>query len=208
MATCVVLDLTEYFTFNASKMFANTTNPGQFYFEMEGIDASARVAQYMSGIEQKVLSPDHILNSPNDLKGFIFILFLTLLINLLIMFYFWGTLKIRVMTDLCELLALLVLGHNSPPDRLFKSFIQHGVSTEDYDRTWVVEPRDGNIMVVSKDEKEAVELEKRHDFWMRSWDVWRPENPLLRFRKRHYAPVDESPAPGPPLASPWTDSDI
>jgi hypothetical protein len=145
-------------------MFANLTNPGYFYFENEEIDASTRVVQYMSSVEQEVLSLDSILISSNDLKGFISILFLTLLINLLIMFYFWGTLQLCMMTDLCEPLALLVLRHNSPPDRLFRSFVQHGVSTEEYDRAWVVEPRDGNLVVVSKGEKEAVELEKRSNF--------------------------------------------
>lgn len=113
-----------------------------------------------------------------------------------------------MMTDLSEPLVLLILGHHSPPGDFFKSSLQEGLDKRDFEQLWAVEPRDGNLVLVHKEDKRAVELEKSQNFWMRSWDVWRSGNPTMRFRKRAYTHVSPSTAPDRPSALPEVEHEI
>jgi frataxin-like iron-binding protein CyaY len=65
-------------------------------------------------------------------------------------------LRIRFITDLCELLLLFVLGHQSPPGQIFQSTAQEGLHKDDYAQRWIVKHQSGELIVAGKEEADAI----------------------------------------------------
>ncbi|CAE7034196.1 hypothetical protein P3342_007248 [Pyrenophora teres f. teres] len=136
MMTCTVLDLTQNFPFQP--LWAEPPGPGK---KFQHFNASVRVAQYMSGGENAYQ------------KALLVVLCLTLLINLFIFVYLSFSLRVRLITDLCEPLVLFILGYHSPPSEgLFKGLPQEGPQKSDLSVDWIVKRKDDQLVVVGKGE--------------------------------------------------------
>ncbi|CAO2655079.1 Nn.00g118120.m01.CDS01 [Neocucurbitaria sp. VM-36] len=137
MATCTVLDLTRNFPFQP---FSDDNRPEIDKARLQSFNASVQVAQYMSGSDNRFQ------------RIFLAVLLLTFAINLFIFIYLGIMLRIRLITDLCEPLVLFLLGYHSNTTHLFRGLPQEGPHPHDYAVPWVVKRRNGQLVVVGKEE--------------------------------------------------------
>ena len=139
MMTCTVLDLTQNFPFQPI-----WTEPHSNSKKFQHFNASVRVAQYMSGGENAYQ------------KALLVVLCLTLLINIFIFGYLCFSLRVRLITDLCEPLVLFILGYHSPPaDGLFKGLPQEGPQNSDLRVDWIVKRKNDQLVVVGRSEADG-----------------------------------------------------
>ncbi|KAH7067989.1 hypothetical protein BKA63DRAFT_103651 [Paraphoma chrysanthemicola] len=159
LSICTVLELTSYFSYSLKwdgDAPWDSPNVKQFF------NVTLRVTQYMSGGET------------NAQRAFLAVLGLVFTINLFILVYLGVFLRIRLITDLCEPLALFIVGHHSPPGNLFRSSYSEGVRNDDLAVPWVVKTVDDELVVVGKDKADEVELDQEMSSRMRlkSWKTF------------------------------------
>ncbi|KAJ4368480.1 hypothetical protein N0V83_006837 [Neocucurbitaria cava] len=155
MATCTVLDLTRNFPFQP---FSDNDQPGIDKAELQSFNASVRVAQYISGSDNRFQ------------RIFLAVLVLTFAINLFILIYLGIVLRIRLITDLCEPIVLFLLGYHSDTAHLFRGLPQEGPHPNDYAVPWIVKRRNGQLVVVAREEADLVDgtEDANRSFQMRS----------------------------------------
>ncbi|KAH7091921.1 hypothetical protein FB567DRAFT_226616 [Paraphoma chrysanthemicola] len=158
LSTCTVLELTDSFSYNLrwDGIPRGETRVRQAF------EGTLRITQYMSGGET------------NAQRAFLGVLGFVFVINLFILVYLGLFLRVRLITDLCEPLALFIVGHNSPPGNLFRSSYREGVRNDDLAVPWVAKCVDDELIVVGMDKADEVELNKDMSSKMRlrSWKTF------------------------------------
>jgi hypothetical protein len=79
--------------------------------------------------------------------------------NLFIFVYLLYLLHTRFVTDVCEPLALFLLGYHSLPDHLFQSQSLGGLHSDDWKVSWIIKRQLGQLVVVEEDEASLLEDE-------------------------------------------------
>jgi hypothetical protein len=95
------------------------------------------------------------------MQGFYIILAAVFPLSLLICIHLAGLLQARLLIDMCEPLALFLLGYHSLPVHLFQSQPLSGLHRDDWKVPWISKRQFGQLVVVGEEEASLPEDEHK-----------------------------------------------